>query len=61
MKLKMPIKPLPDENIVEEHDLFDDAKTWFGKLFKFAKLNESKFPPVEYQLAAEYSRDKDYL
>lgn len=61
MKLRMPIKPLPDENIVEETDLFDDAKSWFTKLFSFVQLDSSKFPPVEYKLAAEYSRDKYYL
>ncbi|XP_008215745.1 anoctamin-5 isoform X1 [Nasonia vitripennis] len=61
MKLRMPIKPLPDENIVEETDLFDDAKSWFIKLFSFAQLDPTKFPPTEYKLAAEYSRDKDYL
>lgn len=61
MKLRMPIKPLPDEQTVEETDLFDDAKSWFIKLFSFAQLDPSKFPPKDYQLAAEYSRDKDYL
>ena len=61
MKLRMPIKPLPNEELIEETDLFDDAKSWFIKLFSFAQLDLVKFPPKEYQLAAEYSRDKDYL
>ncbi|XP_014203700.1 anoctamin-3-like isoform X2 [Copidosoma floridanum] len=61
MKLKMPIKPFPDETVVEETDLLDDAKSWFIRLFSFAQLDKKQFPPVEYQLAAEYSRDKDYL
>ncbi|KAL7288575.1 hypothetical protein TKK_0017314 [Trichogramma kaykai] len=61
MKLRMPIKPLPNETIIEETDLIDDAKSWFIKLFNFAQLDKSKFAPKEYQLAAEYSRDKDYL
>lgn len=57
----MPIKPLPDEKVIEETDFFDDAKSWFIKLFSFAQIDANKFPPVEYKLSAEYARDKDYL
>ena len=61
MKLRMPIKTMPDQPIVEDNDLFDDARSWFSKFFRFAQLDPGKFPPTEYQLAAEYSRDKEYL
>ncbi|XP_058804828.1 anoctamin-4-like isoform X2 [Phymastichus coffea] len=61
MKLRMPIKPLPDEKIIEETDFLDDAKSWFVQLFSFAQLDADKFPPTEYKLSAEYARDKDYL
>ncbi|XP_012289037.1 anoctamin-4 [Orussus abietinus] len=62
LKLRMPIKYLPEESIINETtDIFDDAKSWFGKIFSFVKLNDSKFPQREYQLATEFSRDKEYL
>lgn len=57
----MPIKLLTNENVFEESDLFDEAKSWFRRIFRFALLDPVKFPPKEYKLSAEYSRDKDYL
>lgn len=63
----MPLKPLPNDNVNDDEDndrdddLFDDAKSWFIKLFGFAQLDSQKFPPVDYKLSAEFSRDKDYL
>ena len=62
MKLRMPIKHSSTEELSDDtSDFFDDARTWFAKLFKFAQLDPKKFPPKEYQLAAEFSRDKNYL
>lgn len=62
MKLRMPISEVPDESIIESSkDLFNDAKSWFIKLFSFAQLDPEKFPQKKYQLATEFSRDKDYL
>lgn len=63
MKLRMPIKHSVSDDLSETdtNDFFDDAKSWFYKVFSFAKLDPKKFPPKEYQLAAEFSRDKDYL
>ncbi|XP_033214628.1 anoctamin-5-like [Belonocnema kinseyi] len=62
MKLRMPIKHSSSEELSDDTgDFFDDARTWFAKFFKFAQLDPNKFPPKKYQLAAEFSRDKDYL
>lgn len=63
MKLRMPIKHSMTDELSETdtNDFFDDAKSWFYKVFSFAQLDPKKFPPKEYQLAAEFSRDKDYL
>jgi hypothetical protein len=61
MKLRMPIKPLLNEDMIQETNLFRDPKSWFIKLCGFAQLDSNKFPPTEFKLAAEYSRDKDYL
>ncbi|XP_015606039.1 anoctamin-5 [Cephus cinctus] len=63
LKIRMPIKQLPSENTVlhDSTDFLDDARSWFARLFSFVQLDPNKFPPREYQLAAEFSRDKDYL
>ncbi|XP_063990308.1 anoctamin-5-like isoform X1 [Diachasmimorpha longicaudata] len=62
MKLKMPIKPLSNEELqVSGTDIFEDAKSWFINLFKCAQLDPAKFPKREARLLAEFSRDKDYL
>lgn len=62
MKLKMPIKPLSNQELDDSgSDLFDDAKSWFINLFKFVQLDKEKFPKLETKLSSEFSRDKDYL
>lgn len=62
MKLKMPIKPLSNQELVDSaNDLFDEAKSWFMNLFKFVQLDANKFPKLETTLSSEFSRDKDYL
>lgn len=63
MKLKMPIKPLSDQEL-EDHndtDIFGDARSWIINLFSFVHLDQNKFPKKEKRLLAEFSRDKEYL
>ncbi|KAK0082080.1 hypothetical protein PV325_011109 [Microctonus aethiopoides] len=63
MKIKMPIKLLPNTEIIpnDTSDFFDDARSWFISLFRFVQLDPAKFPKQSPKLLAEFSRDKEYL
>lgn len=38
-----------------------EMKSFFGRPFKFIKLDETLFPEKEYRLKYEYSRNRNYL
>lgn len=44
-----------------EYRLLQNVKSFFGRPFRFIKLDPVKFPPKEIQMFNEYSRDKEYL
>lgn len=44
-----------------EYHLLQNLKSFFGRPFRFIKLDPVKFPPRDIQLFHEYSRDKEYL
>lgn len=44
-----------------EYHLLQNMKSFFGRPFRFIKLDPVKFPQREAQMFHEYSRDKEYL
>ncbi|XP_055370961.1 anoctamin-5 isoform X4 [Condylostylus longicornis] len=63
LKIKMPIKKLREQDMcnVPEFQLMQEMKSFFGRPFQFVKLDPEKFPPRDYKLHFDYSRNYEYL
>lgn len=64
LRWEMPIKKSvwkKEDVDYSEYRLLQNMKSFFGRPFRFIKLDPIKFPERETQLYYEYSRDKNYL
>ncbi|XP_037919309.1 anoctamin-4 isoform X2 [Hermetia illucens] len=63
LKMKMPIKKLREQDSICQPELriMKEMKSFFGRPFKFVKLDRNIFPERDYSLMLEYSRNYNFL
>lgn len=64
LKIKMPIKKTFMDGLEtdeKEIKIMQGFKSFFGRPFRFVKLDPKIFPPREHEFTVEFSREKMYL
>lgn len=64
LKFKFPVKLDENESeyaLEEENKMIRNVKSMFDGIYKYIRLDKRVFPPQNYELYHEFSRDKSYL